>query len=131
LKFYKQKVKHLQYEHQNNLTDCKAEALVSLKMAQDDHTEQERELLRDKRDLKAQMREQELAHQDQIKSLKLVSCCKVVRLVLSVSVATKRRDQQHQEPVRAEGKRTGEQVREEIRRSEARTEHEAQVSIRR
>ncbi|KAJ3619672.1 hypothetical protein MTP99_005336 [Tenebrio molitor] len=71
LKFYKQKVKHLQYEHQNNLTDCKAEALVSLKMAQDDHTEQERELLRDKRDLKAQMREQELAHQDQIKSLKL------------------------------------------------------------
>jgi hypothetical protein len=130
LKFYKQKVKHLQYEHQNNLTDCKAEALVSLKMAQDDHTEQERELLRDKRDLKAQMREQELAHQDQIKSLKLVSCCKVVRLVLSVSVATKRRDQQHQEPVRAEGKGTGEQVREEIRRSEARTEHEAQVSIR-
>ncbi|RZC42859.1 growth arrest-specific protein 8 [Asbolus verrucosus] len=71
LKFYKQKVKHLQYEHQNNLTECKAEALVSLKMAQDDHTEQERELLRDKRDLKAQMREQELSHQDQVKSLKL------------------------------------------------------------
>ncbi|XP_044262326.1 dynein regulatory complex subunit 4 [Tribolium madens] len=71
LKFYKQKVKHLQYEHQNNLTECKAEALVSLKMSQDDHTEQERELLRDKRDLKAQIREQEVAHQDQIKSLKL------------------------------------------------------------
>ncbi|KAJ3641228.1 hypothetical protein Zmor_027743 [Zophobas morio] len=71
LKFYKQKVKHLQYEHQNSLTECKAEALVSLKMAQDDHTEQERELLKDKRDLKAQIREQEMTHQDQTKSLKL------------------------------------------------------------
>ena len=72
LKFLKQKVKHLQYEHQNNLTEAKAEALVSLKMAQDDHAEQERELLRDKRELKAQVKEQDLTTQDQIKSLKLV-----------------------------------------------------------
>lgn len=71
LKFYKQKVKHLQYEHENSLTECKTEALVSLKTAQDEYTHQERELLRDKRDLKGQMREQEMAHQDQIKSLKL------------------------------------------------------------
>lgn len=72
LKFYKQKVKHLQYEHQNNLTECKADALVSLKNAQDDHTAQERELLKDKKDFKNLIREQEQAHQDQIKTIKLV-----------------------------------------------------------
>nr|CAH7717294.1 unnamed protein product [Callosobruchus chinensis] len=68
LKFYKQKVKHLQYEHQNNLTEAKAEALVSLKNAQDEHSQQERELLRDKKSLKSHGREQELAHQDQTKA---------------------------------------------------------------
>lgn len=73
LKFYKQKVKHLQYEHQNNLTEAKADALVSLKMSQDDHVEQEKELLKDKRNLKSMLREQELAHEDQVKALKLVS----------------------------------------------------------
>ncbi|XP_018574466.1 growth arrest-specific protein 8 [Anoplophora glabripennis] len=71
LKFYKQKVKHLQYEHQNNLTECKADALVSLKNAQDDYTAQERELLKDKRDLKSWTREQEQTHQDQIRTIKL------------------------------------------------------------
>ncbi|CAH1960084.1 unnamed protein product [Acanthoscelides obtectus] len=71
LKFYKQKVKHLQFEHQNNLTEAKAEALVSLKNAQDEHSQQERELLRDKKNLKAHAREQELSHQDQVKSLKM------------------------------------------------------------
>ncbi|KAF2883119.1 hypothetical protein ILUMI_23060 [Ignelater luminosus] len=71
LKFYKQKVKHLQYEHQNDLTECTAEAMVSLKKAQDDHTEQERELLRDKRNLKRQAREQETSHQEQVKSTAL------------------------------------------------------------
>lgn len=75
LKFYKQKVKHLQYEHQNNLTEAKAEAMVSLKLAQDDHLEQEKELLRDKRELKSKTREQEMSNQDQIKALKLVSNC--------------------------------------------------------
>lgn len=47
--------------------------MVSLKMAQDDHTEQEMELLKDKKDLKAQVREQELAHQEEMRTVKLVS----------------------------------------------------------
>lgn len=72
LKFYKQKVKHLQYEQQTLLTEAKAEAMVSLKMAQDAHIEQEKELLRDKRELKYKGREQEVACSDSIKNLKLV-----------------------------------------------------------
>ncbi|KAF2883120.1 hypothetical protein ILUMI_23061 [Ignelater luminosus] len=45
--------------------------MVSLKLAQDEHITQERELLRDKRELKKQLREQEISHQDQMKLLKL------------------------------------------------------------
>ncbi|KDR18764.1 growth arrest-specific protein 8 [Zootermopsis nevadensis] len=69
IKVYRQKVKHLQYEHQNNLSELKAESMVSLKMAQDDYNEQETELLRDKRKLKSQQKEQELSHQDEIRTI--------------------------------------------------------------
>ncbi|XP_018330024.1 dynein regulatory complex subunit 4 [Agrilus planipennis] len=71
LKAYKQKVKHLQYEHQADLTDTKSEALVALQNAQDDHTQQEREILRDKAELKRMFREHEGIHDEQIKNLKL------------------------------------------------------------
>ncbi|XP_023717427.1 dynein regulatory complex subunit 4 isoform X2 [Cryptotermes secundus] len=69
IKVYKQKVKHLLYEHQNNLSELKAESMVSLKMAQDDYNEQEMELLKDKRKLKYQHKEQELAHEDEIRAI--------------------------------------------------------------
>jgi hypothetical protein len=41
-------------------------------MAQDDYNEQEMELLKDKRKLKYQQKEQELAHQDEIQTLCMV-----------------------------------------------------------
>lgn len=66
-------MKHLQYEHENDLTECKAQALVSLKKAADDHMSQEKELLGDKIALKNKGQEQELNHQDQVRNLKLVS----------------------------------------------------------
>ncbi|KAK4881160.1 hypothetical protein RN001_004479 [Aquatica leii] len=71
IKFHKQQVKHLKYEHQNNLTECKAEATVALKLAQDKFVAQERELVDDKMRLKKQLREQEVSFQDLIKALKL------------------------------------------------------------
>merc|ERR1712111_312578 len=37
IKVYKQKVKHLLYEHQNNISELKAEGSVALKQAQDGH----------------------------------------------------------------------------------------------
>ena len=36
IKVYKQKVKHLLYEHQNNVTTLKADAEVALKQQQDE-----------------------------------------------------------------------------------------------
>ena len=46
--------------------------MVSLKMAQDDYNEQEIELLKDKRKLKSQQKEQEMAHQDDIQTICMV-----------------------------------------------------------
>ncbi|XP_011058016.1 PREDICTED: growth arrest-specific protein 8 [Acromyrmex echinatior] len=70
LKLYKQKVKHLMYEHQTNLSETKAEHLVSLKLAQDDHIVQENELIKDKTNLKKVQKEQELAYMNEIRALK-------------------------------------------------------------
>merc|ERR1712098_486459 len=70
IKVYKQKVKHLLYEHQNNISELKAEGLVSLKQAQDGHNSSEMDLRKDKRSLKVELKEQELGHEDVIKNLK-------------------------------------------------------------
>lgn len=70
IKVYKQKVKHLLYEHQNNIAELKAESSVALKLAQDGHNDKEMDLRKDKRALKVELKEQELSHEDVIKSLK-------------------------------------------------------------
>jgi len=70
IKVYKQKVKHLLYEHQNNISELKAESTVALKLAQDEHRMAQSDLLKDKRSLKVNLKEQELAHEDIIKNLK-------------------------------------------------------------
>ena len=72
LQVYKQKVKHLLYEHQNNISELKGESTVALKLAQDDNRSSELALRKDKRSLKVELKEQELAHEDVIKNLKKV-----------------------------------------------------------
>ncbi len=69
---YKQRVKHLLYEHQDESTRHKTSAQVSMKMAQGEHREAEAELKRDKRQLKVELKELQLKHEDFMKSLKLV-----------------------------------------------------------
>lgn len=61
---YKQKVKQLLYEHQNNLTEMKAEGTLGMKLAQKEHRAQEGSLLRDTRALKVELKEPELANDD-------------------------------------------------------------------
>jgi len=83
LKLYKQKVKHLMYEHQTNLSETKAEHLVALKLAQDDHVVQENELIKDKTELKKIQKEQELAYMNEIRALKLVRHYTFIKLSLT------------------------------------------------
>uniref|UniRef100_A0A7N4UYZ7 Dynein regulatory complex subunit 4 n=1 Tax=Sarcophilus harrisii TaxID=9305 RepID=A0A7N4UYZ7_SARHA len=71
IKVYKQKVKHLLYEHQNNLTEMKAEGTVSLKLAQKEHRTQENEMRKNMRCLKVELKEQELANEVVMKNLRL------------------------------------------------------------
>merc|ERR1739838_365301 len=55
IKVYKQKVKHLLYEHQNNLDELKTESMIALKRAQEDNRN----------------KEQEMAHEDADKDLRI------------------------------------------------------------
>ncbi|XP_011926618.1 PREDICTED: growth arrest-specific protein 8 isoform X2 [Cercocebus atys] len=71
IKVYKQKVKHLLYEHQNNLTEMKAEGTVVMKLAQKEHHTQEGVLRKDMRALKVELKEQELANEVVVKNLRL------------------------------------------------------------
>ncbi|KAK6635545.1 hypothetical protein RUM44_000797 [Polyplax serrata] len=71
IKVFKQKLKHLLYEHQLNIADLRAENVVSLKMAQDDFNEQEFALLADKLDLKERILEQVKKHEEVLRTLKI------------------------------------------------------------
>lgn len=65
-------MKHLLYEHQNNITELKAEGTVSMKLAQKDHRAHEMEMRKDVRTLKVELKEQELANEMLVKNLRLV-----------------------------------------------------------
>merc|ERR1719498_1798131 len=49
IKIYKQRLKHLLYEHQNLITQRKTDSEMALKLAQDDHRNDESELKSDRR----------------------------------------------------------------------------------
>ncbi|KAM4608283.1 dynein regulatory complex subunit 4 isoform 2-T2 [Polymixia lowei] len=71
IKVYKQKVKHLLYEHQNTISELKAEGVVSTKLMQNDHSKLENDLRKGIRALKVDFKEQELSDENLIKVLKL------------------------------------------------------------
>ncbi len=77
---YKQKVKHLLYEHQNNITTLKADGELALKLQQDDFRRREGEMHRDKRSLKTALKEQELANQDITRQLKLEHAKEITKM---------------------------------------------------
>lgn len=70
IKVMKQKVKHLLYEHQNNLAQLKSEAQLELKINNQQNDDSQSGLRSDKRNLKISMKEQELSHEDVIRNLK-------------------------------------------------------------
>jgi growth arrest-specific protein 8 len=70
---YKQKVKHLLFEQQNKFTEVKAESSAALQIERDENRVSEYELRKDKRDLKIELKEQELAHEEMIKNMRKVN----------------------------------------------------------
>jgi len=71
IKVYKQKVKHLLYEHQNQTSDLKSDAHVQRGLEIDSHHREEALQKSDKRGLKVELKEMDLAHEDIIKNIKL------------------------------------------------------------
>ena len=65
-------MKHLLYEHQNNIAELEAERITSLKLCQEENRGNELDLRKDKRYLKVELKEQELAHEELVKNLKKV-----------------------------------------------------------
>ncbi|KAM6057493.1 dynein regulatory complex subunit 4 [Chlamydotis macqueenii] len=80
IKVYKQKVRHLLHEHQENLTEAKAEGTLSMKQAQQDHWAQEMELQKDVRSLKVELKEQEQANEEVVKNMRLKQQEEITRL---------------------------------------------------
>uniref|UniRef100_A0A0X3PUD7 Dynein regulatory complex subunit 4 n=1 Tax=Schistocephalus solidus TaxID=70667 RepID=A0A0X3PUD7_SCHSO len=71
LKVYKQKVKHLLFEHQNGLTEGKQEMVSALRLAEESFGEDRSMLVQDKRLLKVSLKEAQLAKEDMMRKMKL------------------------------------------------------------
>jgi growth arrest-specific protein 8 len=70
IKIYKQRLKHLLYEHQNEISHKKTETEKALKMAQDDNREGESDIKEDRRALRITVREIEITHEEYLRGLK-------------------------------------------------------------
>ncbi|KAK9826877.1 hypothetical protein WJX81_002647 [Elliptochloris bilobata] len=80
IKVYKQKVKHLLYEHQHALAVLKADGEAAVKQAGDEAAAREADLRRDLRTLHCQLREQEDAHGEAVRGLQLEAAKQVSKL---------------------------------------------------
>lgn len=71
IKVYKQKVKHLLYEHQNKVAELRTEGTVATTLAHREQREKESGLRQDLRSLLVDMKEHELSSEDVIRNLTL------------------------------------------------------------
>jgi growth arrest-specific protein 8 len=70
LKVYKQKVKHMLYEHHNNVAILKRDDEQYASHLEENAREAESQQRRDTRKVKSEMRELDMAHEDMVKNLK-------------------------------------------------------------
>ncbi|XP_059713564.1 differentially expressed in FDCP 8 homolog isoform X5 [Haemorhous mexicanus] len=114
IKVYKQKVKHLLHEQQENLTELKAEGVLSLRRAQKDHWEQEQELWKEKRSLNIRLNEQELANEAAITNLCLKHEEEMARLRSDFELQTKAGPNPHSFEMEAKYTRKMQALRDEL-----------------
>jgi len=69
---FKQKIKHLLFEHKATVDDLYAESTAAMTLATEKHRVSELDLRRDKASLKAQIHHEQLSHEDLVKTLKKV-----------------------------------------------------------
>merc|ERR1740116_818568 len=80
LKMFQQQLKHLRYHQQDEVVELKTDAELALKLQEDHHRVTEAEIRKDKRALKVEMKEAEVAQDDFIRMLKLEQDQKILEL---------------------------------------------------
>jgi len=80
LKMFQQRLKHLRYHQQDEVVDLKTDAELALKLQEDHHRVTEGEIKKDKRALKVQGKESDVAQEDFIRMLKLEQDQKILEL---------------------------------------------------
>lgn len=80
IKVYKQKVKYLLYEYQNNLIEMKVEGIVVMKLVQKEYFIQEGVLCKDMWVLKVEFKEQELVNEVVVKNLWLKYIEEIIKM---------------------------------------------------
>lgn len=78
MKVFKQKIKHLLFEHKAAIDHLRSENTVALKLAAEEHRIAESHLRRDKASLKEQVHHEQLKHEELVNTLKKV--CKTLLL---------------------------------------------------
>lgn len=71
IKVYKQRIKHLLFEHQSETAAAKTSGVLGVKAAQAGHVADEGEMKKGKRGLKVQLKEMQVAHDDHLRVLKM------------------------------------------------------------
>ncbi|GAQ80611.1 myosin heavy chain-related protein [Klebsormidium nitens] len=100
IKVYKQKVKHLLYEHQNNVAGLKADGEAALKLAGDAAQKRENDLMHDARALKQEMKEAELSHEDIVRQLKLEHAKETTKLRQEFETSAKELQQKYEKKIK-------------------------------
>ncbi|GBG64314.1 hypothetical protein CBR_g41515, partial [Chara braunii] len=100
IKVYKQKVKHLLYEHQNNITQLKADGEMALKLQHEEFIKRESELMKDKRALKQEMKEMELAHEDILRQLRMEHAKELTKLRQEFELNAKEMQQKYEKKMK-------------------------------
>merc|ERR1711972_536112 len=80
LKMFQQRLKHLRYHQQDEVVELKTDAELALKLQEDHHRVTEAEIKKDKRALKVEMKEAEVAQEDFVRMLKLEQDQKILEL---------------------------------------------------
>jgi hypothetical protein len=80
LRVYQQKVKHLEYEHRNNIKEIVREGTALLENEQKAHESREREMLRTKEQLKFEQMELELVNSSKVAELRQQADRQLVKL---------------------------------------------------
>lgn len=101
LKMFQQRLKHLRYHQQDEVVELKSDAEMALKLQEDHHRVTEAEIKKDKRSLKVEWKEAQVAQEDFMRMLKLEQDQKI--LDLRQEYDRKARDMQQKYELRMKG----------------------------